>query len=714
MNTISRLGFASVFIVASFLGACAGSSAPAGGPNSESASSSMPNAMQEEQTLHETAHWGELAIRANIMSISSSPDGDIWLTGYAGHFRADSIDGDWDVGTLPMRDSGLGIRGGISVGAIDHFDDSVWLAWGGAEIVDRVRGVTQAMRTTDGGATWQEVDIGYGRSVQAMSLTPEGHGWASVTSAAPAAERGPIEIYWTTDFGRQWSLLHEPPPTSSAHVGLHAESATSGFVAERSEGIYRTTDGGWSWEELPTPLSQGAYEGGENRIGADVLQDFLLFGDWLVVRQDGRVFASPRDAVVWTPILGLEPAVVTPSPSGNRLFMVTEDRRVHELGQDLVPAWSSDELIRAPLMAYGASEDGFLAIDADRLLYHVGPERFMESFAWTSGEYRAAIREVARDEGDLWGFSERALYTSPDEGTTWLRVPHGRSTVEGLKARGRNEALIWDGRGANMLVDRSEGTAIPVADLDSLDVVGVVEHDGVWYAHGGLQRESAGRIDVARSFTGTEFRGSRDFGFVYRSDDEGLSWTRVDHWEEGGVMGLFVHDGGELTLQSYTGSIRRVRPTPAGYEAETLILADADNRDEVPYVEMESTLYFSDLDTGFIAGSIHHRGRFSFRTDDGGQSWQEVDEDHVPFRTPVVRWGDGHLSLDQVRILRLMDGSVEELADLSRFQENEFSLGLRGLTVTPDGRILVMAWTDGRSDAILRFDPASGLTEVLN
>lgn len=179
-------------------------------------------------------------------------------------------------------------------------------------------------------------------------------------------------------------------------------------------------------------------------------------------------------------------------------------------------------------------------------------------------------------------------------------------------------------------------------------------------------------------------------------------------------MGLFVHEGGELTLQSYTGSIRRVRPTAEGYEAETLLLAHADNRDEVPYVEMESTLYFSDLETGVIAGAIHHRGHFHFRTHDGGRSWEAVEEDEVPFRTPVVRWGDGHLSLGEERILYLRDGSVEELADLSRFRVDDFALGLRGLTVTPDGHILVMATTNGRVDAVLRLDPESGQVEVLN
>jgi hypothetical protein len=47
----------------------------------------------------------------------------------------------------------------------------------------------------------------------------------------------------------------------------------------------------------------------------------------------------------------------------------------------------------------------------------------------------------------------------------------------------------------------------------------------------------------------------------------------------------------------------------------------------VPYVQVATAFHFVDVDTGFITGDIHHVGRRSFRTIDGGRSWTPISVD---------------------------------------------------------------------------------------
>lgn len=613
-------------------------------------------------------YWGELDIHGRVDEISVAPTGRVWITtATGGNYSAARIDGDWREGGIGGQYSeshGRSVRFGPGMQRIDFFNDTIGFAWGHTS--DHKRKIVQVIRTRNGGESWEQVEVGPGSMINAAFAAPGGNAWLGVT--APDWQ-GPGRIFHSADFGTTWTQLEPLPPIKSPISIIFMENSSEGFLGELNNGIYRTSDGGRTWDRIPTPQQQGAYGKDWRRDSFARVHELVPFGDWLLINQDGRVFATRRDPVHWKSIANINLYHFVLDRSTDRLFAVDDSLRIVELDRELGARRISNAVLAAPPRSLSAMSGRVYAMDLEGRLYTIDHSGSTSTFPLTSDGPTRPMTQVRMGEGDLWGSTGRGIYSSADTASTWFRIPYDAATVRGLRVRNAEEAFVWDGRGVNTIVNRRTGTTNVVADLIERDVIDVVEHGGRWYAYGGLQHESARRIEVARTFFSGEFRGSQDHGFVYVSSDQGKTWALIDRWPEGGVMKLFIHPSGHLTLQSYTGSLRQVRRTGNGYQAENLLLAGAENREKVPYVEHGFSLYFADDTTGYIGGWIHHVGDRYFRTRDGGRSWEAVEENDFPYKSPMP-WGEGYFAHTASKVYFLHGHKVTEVADVApHFEE---------------------------------------------
>jgi photosystem II stability/assembly factor-like uncharacterized protein len=125
-------------------------------------------------------------------------------------------------------------------------------------------------RTEDGGSSWSEIapEQAIRGTIMDTQFLDESDGW--VVSQDPLT--GQLDIYQTNDGGKNWqaSLLQignvDYGPLASA-VYLHFLDRQNGWVVVElmsssnfSIGkLYRTMDGGLTWEELPLPLGEPVY-----------------------------------------------------------------------------------------------------------------------------------------------------------------------------------------------------------------------------------------------------------------------------------------------------------------------------------------------------------------------------------------------------------------------------------------------------------------------
>jgi photosystem II stability/assembly factor-like uncharacterized protein len=583
---------------------------------------------------------GELAVNGRVSGLSLSPDGRVWMPTRLGEiFVADSVDGNWKrmAGPKPLPPDSFD---GSDI-YLPNIDRITWLSArvgvasgyiGRGERSER----DAVLRTVDGGARWDTVSTGENGWIYDAFADARGRIWMGGSGEA---------LLVSADSGRTWQKRQGLFDHSRLRSIWIADDGV-GVAAALGNALRLTRDGGRTWTAIPTPLDQGRYTP-DTRIEHDdhrFLAAAVVRGT-LLVAQD-HVFASPVGAVAWRELPGEPLTTVTVDRATGTAYALGESRRVYEIGPDLVPRALADRPLYGPAGELAARGGVVYAADEDGGLYRISRGRFVYSRPLTATLARPELALVRGDGERIWAASAHSIFTAGRDGGSWRRMGASPYGIRGLLPLGGGRAMLWDGHGHNLAFDAATGLLTTIAPLNHDDVVDVIARPGLWVAYGGMQYETARRVEVAQTFFPGEFAGSRPNGFVYVSRDAGATWRGVDEWSKGGVSGAFVHPDGAITLISYLGSVRRLTPAGDGYRGEDLLLATAENRGSVPYVQTVGGLTFAG-DDGWVDGWIHHVGNRRFVTHDGGRTWapDSARPDHVErtFAGPGGRFGyNGH------------------------------------------------------------------------
>lgn len=561
--------------------------------------------------------WVELRMRGSIGQLDVGPDGRVWMTSMQGEiFAADSVNGDWRMVSgpppLPEDSFDLGARF-PRIDRVTWIDRRTGIASGFIRQGDALE-KDRVLRTTDGGLQWDTVSFGEDQAIYDAFVDRNGGVWMGGSSGT---------LVFSGDSGRTWRVVSRPFDGSSRLPSIWIEDGRTGVVAATRNALRLTRDGGRSWQPLPTPLDQRAYRPGQEPHNDHRIEAVALLGDSLWVAQEGHVFTSPVARVTWKEVSAGDPLWTFAVDRASRtLYAMGDSRRVYELAPGAAP----HALTRLHTLArHLSARDGVVfARDEEDGLYRISRDRVVYSRPLTRGGARSRLWVVAAAANVTWGASGHTLYSTVDSGRTWRLAGSSPMGIRGLLPVDGGRVMLWNGHGFNAVFDPASGALEKLAAFGDADVVGVVTADSLWVAFGGGQAESAGRVDVGRTFYGGEFAGSGPNGFVLVSRDRGRSWTRAHEWTGHGILGVFVHPDRSLTLLSYLGSIRRLTPTPSGYLPENLVTATERNRDAVPYVQTLGAMWFDGRE-GWIDGWIHHLGNRRYVTRDGGRTWTQTE-----------------------------------------------------------------------------------------
>lgn len=643
----------------------------------------------------DTETWGELAIRGRL-GLSVSPDGQVWLTSYSGEaVTTRDPFGHWVRREMPVPKGDPYALVHATIDRISFFSPDTAIAFGYLAADTTSSETDRLLQTVDGGKHWTMVAMGADEWVYTAALTPEGHAWIGGSSGILRRSR---------DFGRTWERLGTPFDEDDRIMSVVMRDTLRGFATSGSGVLKRTSDGGRTWSIAPGPdLPQPPVEAGSRSTAR--LGGLVRFGDRLVARFGEQTIISPIDSIAWTPAeIPSRGAVV--SADELRMFAIDSMGRVVVVDRTLTAHLLHGEAPPNRVTHLAPFRGGVLALDEAGALVEVRGQGLRYAFTLDSARPIATPHRVRISGGQWYGASAHHLYESADSGATWRRIAISPYVIAGFEPRADGRLLVWDRHGHNAALDPRTGSRTTVSGLDSLDIVDVIRTGSTWYAYGGRQYESAARIDVARTIIGGQFAGSTEGGHVLRSVDGGVRWTRIDDWADHGVAALGIGVDGTLVALSHLGSVRVIEQTASGYRAETRIEADSTNRDRVPYVQNPFVLHMASPTEMWVVGDTHYRGLFTFRTGDGGRTWQSVEPSTFGYSSVIPVEG-GAVASTGSRLDLLRDGIVSTLMRLDCGDDPEWlgmGEGVRGgciigLSVI-DGERLLVSWDAGRFDPL--------------
>jgi photosystem II stability/assembly factor-like uncharacterized protein len=287
--------------------------------------------------------------------------------------------------------------------AIDPTDPAaVWIGTGESWVRNSVSVGDGVYRTTDGGDSWQHVGLPDSERIARLQIDPKKHDTVYACATGHAwnanAERG---VFRTTDGGQSWQkvlyvddhtgcadLEMDPrdPGTLWAAMWQYQRTPWSFTSGGPGSGLYKTTDGGAHWRQVRTGLPEGPL--GRIALAAARTKPGVVYA--YVESARTGVYRSSDGGERWT-------AVNTGPSLAARPFYFAR----------MVVDPTNDDRVYKPSLFLSVSEDGG------------------KTFTAASGSFHGDVHAVwvnPRDSAQVWIGTDGGVYGSSDRANHWRFV----------------------------------------------------------------------------------------------------------------------------------------------------------------------------------------------------------------------------------------------------------------------------------------------------
>jgi photosystem II stability/assembly factor-like uncharacterized protein len=262
-----------------------------------------------------------------------SPRGRFWVA-RGGLYVADSLPGPWRR-VFGNTNDPMEVSHDVLMGFAD--DSTAFLGFPGIGIDEDS---AHLLRTADAGGSWTPVriaDLAWVDDIGAIGRSV----WVLGTRWEKQERRGLFVS--SGDAGQTWARLPLPAQLNDVTV-LYRQSVKTAYVAtSRSKNdpvFWRTADGGATWTPIPTPHDKGLHK--VPSYGVRV-EEIATIGNWLVVREYGKVFATRADSIRWRRLDGV--GSIAADRERDQLFVLTDSGYAEMLDRDLNVLWKTADRV---------------------------------------------------------------------------------------------------------------------------------------------------------------------------------------------------------------------------------------------------------------------------------------------------------------------------------------------------------------------------------
>jgi photosystem II stability/assembly factor-like uncharacterized protein len=473
-------------------------------------------------------------------------------------------------------------------------------------------------KTVDDGITWKNISDGFLKTgtVGAIAVS-EGNPNIVLAGMGEHAARGVMTsmgdgVYKSTDAGKTWKhigldrtrhisdvIIH---PTNPDIIFVAAQGGQYGETSER--GIYRTTDGGLSWEKVLFVDSRT----GASSLSMDMTNPLILYA----VLWEHRRYP-------WTMESGGKSSGLYKSTDGGNTWERLKEGLPEAFGKaGISVSRANNELVFAVIEAEGEKGGVYRSDDAGKKWKQVNKDRINIARSW----YYMEILTDSQNENVVYVLNA-PVTKSIDGGKTFapLPTPHGDNHHLWIDPRNNQRMINSNDGGANVSNNGGKSWSTqqnqPTAQFYRVITDNLVPYN----VYGGQQDNSA--IAIAS-----------------RTNDEGIDWK--DWYSVAGCESAFLAFDPDSPEHVFGGCYQGI--------IEKWVRTSREGKSIKEYPELGLSIapkdfkYRYNWNAPIISSphdrkTIYHAGNVVFKTSDQGNSWEVVSPDLT--RNDKSRQGPG-------------------------------------------------------------------------
>jgi hypothetical protein len=379
----------------------------------------------------------KLDILGGVKEICVSPDEKIWLVSAVGNsYYTNSIDSNWHYGPFKRGDEDL--YGSPHFDRISFFNKDTAILTGYISAKENGNSKNGYYRTTNGGKDWKLLDFGGNEWVYDVFLDKNGNAWMGGSDG---------DINYTSDFGLTWKKLKSPYNSGTRMHSIFMETTEVGISGALHNAIYTTSDNWKSHKKVETPLDQKMYEV-EKDYGDDRIEKVLIWGDYYVVNQDGRIFYSRRDKIEWMAFESVL-TIFELNKETQRMYAISDNFEVLKMASP-TDFKTLGKLPLGPLPMDLAVVDHSVYVITSRDNVYRFSEAGVKKAEMVTTEHPIVQPEIIRTLGKLtWGITGKEIFLSINGGKDWHRENVLDFSVDDFTLQDDSTAILWNGFSKN-------------------------------------------------------------------------------------------------------------------------------------------------------------------------------------------------------------------------------------------------------------------------
>ena len=504
-------------------------------------------------------------------------------------------------------------------------------------------------RTDDAGQTWRNVTDGQLKSgsIGAIAVAPSDPNVIYVGTGS-ACPRGNVSagdgIYRSTDAGKTWTHSGLPEAGQIGRIRVHPQNPDLVYAAvlghifgpNPDRGVYRSKDGGSSWEKvLFVSDKTGAID-----ISMDVKNPRILYaGMW-------RAERKPFTMISGDPVEGGLYKSTDGGDTWNELAEGLPKGATGKIGVSVSPA--NPDRVFALVEADGDQGGLYRSDDAGKTFRRINDDRNFLQRAWY---YTHVYADPVN--ADTVYILNVLLYRSVDGGKSFdmVMVPHGDTHDFWIHPENNQIVVLGDDGGAAVSFNAGK-TWSPQSNQPTAEFYRVTtDHRFPYWVYGAQQDNTTARIVSRNSSFGISIK---DWHSVGGCESGHIAVDPRDPDANVVYAGCY---GGSITRYDHkTGQVREITTAPQlslGTRAEDLHYR----------FQWNAPIRISKHDPSVL----YHTSNFVHRSTDEGQTWTIVSPDLTRANPEMLQDAGGPITLDQT--------GVEVFATIFVFEESPLAKG---------------------------------------